>query len=1686
MAYGSCSGRDVNDWAAVHVFFFVPVSGALRGWEMKMTRSSTGGAATSGGVGHEDRCWAWLATYLLTESRLPGWASGHRLVGVGSQTARPVDDVGALTDSGGWLMVQAKKGLKLSESPDSPLAEALAQVVEVVAVGVPDQPPHEQQRRKLRPDLDRVLVLADERAPVTVSRSLATVTERLRTWPAAVPLGEAATNEPERKARDVLFAHLRRLWEERRGEPADDAVLRYLLRPLVVHALNLRDDGEHYLSALVMLRDLLLDQDRAQELWQTLMGVGHGLAEKQSWLDRDGLVAELEAQGFQLKPVTRLRSDVDRLRHVTADNITSLSGTAAMTTPEGPVTLPREVDAVLLSGEGSVAVTGEPGTGKTVLLRGLATSLASQLRDLVLLTAENLRATPGQTRNELNLQHDLKDVLQGWPGPQPGILLLDGLDQTRGEDASQWLPQLAQQLEGSRWRIVASIRRFDLRNGPRWRAMFRGQPVEPEYADPALTGVRHLLVDDLRPAEMERLLVASPALAALIQAAGARLQQLLANPFNLDIAAQLLADGALEDPGRIGNRLDLLNRYWQARVTQPAAIAYERPQALARVVERMLADRRQQVGNTTDTAFTGAGRTLRDLVSDGVLRELPGRIGQPQPPIAFSHPVLFDYAVAVLALGDVSTGESLANRLDEDPNLAMVVRPSLDYRLAIAWRGDPVRQEFWQLALRLTATVSGHQLAAAAAATACSRELRTTEDLAPLGGACLGIIMPAEGQEWSKEGAHQLAFLVAAAISGSGSQQDLLDIFTPFVGSLAQSARDAGDVGLALLATQLLGRAAGEQLPTPNTVASSYWVQVAVDCMTVALNNLTDPRHIQLAHITARPLAHAATLDGASAEVAVRSAITQSALREWSINVALWLIERLPEVAKESPDLAVEIGASVWEYEETRDRSTNITNSQILGLTSTLAQDLNHVRWSVCEKFPDLAATNLEAAARLLIRIVETPLMFPAGNTPVSSERPHVRYGQTLRYAGGHSELNTAVSSFIDQFQAEAAQAAAQKTEGTEGLVGAERQELRRIVDLLITQLSHGEVWQLLLYRAATAEFPALAHLLVPALGTALFKYSGTRGAAGLLAARLSPLLAPDAHRAIENAILNATSVDGDELSNGRAREWRQRDRDTLLSALDRDKIIEPEVRKHLEELAGSDREITPLPATSLDDGGGDASDWSGEDRQAGLTGERSLIDRISGEITEAIQQTENQDEAVRAGSWERLAERWQRLRQELANGTDQSDTEKGQFQLVRGAQQLARSVLARPEEDLGRHVFAALHAALPSAADPPIRDQVDQNWRGWGVTTTTEAVQGVTILARRADWQAAHGDELSTTVKRYLDSPNPVYRMLSAEAISSIFPESRVLGELEQRLSAEPDPQVLARLMHILEGYRQERPLDVDRALQRIATEPQWAILTTDIAADSDLRNDDRTEIAVRLTATLAAAYGTPYAYQTVHSWLSLPLEHAHRAERVPAWLRNFLNPPDLSAPEAQSRAFELLAMPLNSTREAWVEEIVAASVNVDRLKSAIKVAHSVVQELYFGSGVTQDENGVQEELSSPELERFAELALPLLESYSDIHHPKVTHYIIQTIDYVSHYEPKRALLAAVRAASDDRDYAQEALALNAVLKLIQRYLADRRALIVGDPECATAVRKLLETFVRQGWEQAIHFAENLENMFS
>ena len=409
-----------------------------------------------------------------------------------------------------------------------------------------------------------------------------------------MPAGEAAPNEDQAEALSVLKEQLERCWKERWARDITETDFRRLTSVLSIRALRIAEDGEDYATVRVMLRDLAGDDTSAEALWKELLTEGQRLAEERAYLGRDDLLRFLDAQGIVLRPAARLRGDIEKLRTLSRVNIGVLGDSVSIAAPEGAVRLTRSVEPALLGAVGNVAVTGFPGAGKTAVLHALAEA-AQATHELAVLRAEDLRSSKAGTRAELGLGHDLAEVLAGWTGQRPGLLLIDGIDQARGADAPDWLPRLAAGLSGTRWQVVATIRSFDLKNSPKWKGMFRGTPVELAAADPELAGVRHLLVGDLADEELDAVRAASPSLARLLDEASPRLRELLANPFNLDLAGQLLSEGEASIL-QVRTRAELLAEYWRKRVGQ-ARRPGQQARTLLALVRQMLADGRQAAGS---------------------------------------------------------------------------------------------------------------------------------------------------------------------------------------------------------------------------------------------------------------------------------------------------------------------------------------------------------------------------------------------------------------------------------------------------------------------------------------------------------------------------------------------------------------------------------------------------------------------------------------------------------------------------------------------------------------------------------------------------------------------------------------------------------------------------------------------------------------------------------------------------------------------------------------------------------------------------------------------------------------------------------------------------------------------------------------------------------------------------------
>ena len=303
-----------------------------------MSVGSVGGAAGARGVGLQDRVFAWAAVALLAEQPLAGALLPGTVVRVGAQTGFLLDDVAVETDRGGFALVQAKAGLGLGPAEDSPLARALAQVVDQYLTGL--LPADGGAPRQVEPGLDALIICTDRHAPASVRVDLSAAIRRTASQPPGTAFGFELTVGQD-TALTVVTTHVKRLWRLHRGQEPSAGDIRAFLRMLHVITVDALDGEPEYAASLAAL-DALIPAGKSQAAWQILVAQGHEASERRQWRNRNDLAIALVNAGIDIRPGQQHRPDIAKLRALTASNLALLAPAAILPVATG-VHLPRLV-----------------------------------------------------------------------------------------------------------------------------------------------------------------------------------------------------------------------------------------------------------------------------------------------------------------------------------------------------------------------------------------------------------------------------------------------------------------------------------------------------------------------------------------------------------------------------------------------------------------------------------------------------------------------------------------------------------------------------------------------------------------------------------------------------------------------------------------------------------------------------------------------------------------------------------------------------------------------------------------------------------------------------------------------------------------------------------------------------------------------------------------------------------------------------------------------------------------------------------------------------------------------------------------------------------------------------------------------------------------------------------------------
>lgn len=1602
----------------------------------------SGGAGTVLGVDYQARVVAWLSARALAgqaASTQMGWQPHSEIRSIRVETSDAVDDIHISTANDGSAFLQAKHAVQASSLEGSPLAKTLHQFV--------------AQRLD---DSDRLVLITSSSSSSAITQDLRRVLNRIRLNNSSDP-EDVCRTQAETRVYSIVIEHLRREWGTEGDRAEEPDKIRRLLSRVHVAVVDVEQSEFAAIEADQLLRGLLLDPDQSGQAWVHLIDLAHQTAVLQGGMTVSSIARHLAESGIQLGPQLDFRSDIDRLRGFSSQVIERLQRYRSVIGDEGtPVRIDREFAHDLRAAtEESLLITGDPGAGKSGALAELIDLLI--FADVVAFSADSLaHLTSGELRSEIGLSHNLSDVLANWRSDRPGYVVIDALDAGRGSRAQQALMELiaaVTQMAG-RWKVVATVRRFDLRYSPTLKELFplAGADVAEQYTLAEFSRVRHFNIGALRPSELAQLDDRAPHLSDKVRRATLALRDLLTNPFSLRLFAELVAHGdSVDQAAPITSRLQLLDSYWEQRVLDSPARSYRRQNLLRGMSEEMIA---RGVLTIDGAAFVDGTNTedVADLLSVGLLVEqLAGPFGGTRL-LTFAHHVLFDYAVARLFL----SGRDIRAEAASNPTSLFLVRPSYQMYFEGLWRERPDRQDFWTLAMSISASPDVPEIAKVIAPAVAATLIAHDQDLAALLAALDRGTQGAVGV---------LQHLVNALLTdeaGHAVRPDRVLVWATFAESISRRLEISRAVVVRNLIRELTAIEATHDENATAAVSLAArrllrwtWTQDRADRFFT---------HFAIAGVTSTFVA-----DAADTVELVRAIIAPDHLAQYGYIEMPSLADAVPSLLTNDPALVRDIYVAAFGYEERSTDATEITRG-ILNMSSNRRQDYNHSHYTLAEHFPlFLEASPREAIATLC--------------------SVYARYASRYSYSNHIEEVSWADESFsfVDEYlfqgqhhnsdeEARMLDAFIAWLHGVETTTTDEQRErLDLAAETLRSRVAPAGLW-----RALLSSIPASVDLQIVA---PLLRSPGSLASRGLTKAigelirtRFADLNAAE-RLEIEDAIVRLDAVDG-RTSRVRARLVGRLPESSLQTEAarvlwqgwqedddsngDRELLIESEERdfEHAEELRryGIDPDVH-ANATIM--------------QYAQPV--KEFNDRYLNEVPSSDAAND---------TWSRVLILWSCLQDPVVRRDASITLVAWSFRdLARAVDALSRcEIRAAMSPDHADKLVEITANLMSERADEP--EDIDEFDAGsvlsfelpiWVVQASVALIQQGYADGRLEALVSAAAVDRSPSVRLSIAGQIGRLRDVRPDLVDA------TLAKMEDE---EQSARVLGRLAYTIAAVDWEAPEQLLHRLRQLHTR------ATTLGARGEAAREDCAEVATAL-----------FIRKGTDSAKTFLADLIDRATSIPA---------DLKGIEGEFRTAFAAVGP---DRDLWRERAFPLAVQVvSRASSSFAAARdnsaddsgyqeqtdrlvtdlahlidAISNDVYFSSGAYEPRGEESDREPTPPIADYYESARDLLLALPEVPFPSVVHHVLQTLDYLMPANPAQVFrdMTDVILRGRAGGYEYDQMAASFVSGSVSRFLVQHRHLLQTDPDLRTCLIQVLDTFVAVGWGEARMLTYQLDTVF-
>lgn len=1606
--------------------------------EQTDSRIGGGGAATSAGMQFQQRLGALIGGWLLSQQPMdaslglgdaaPEW--------IRFETEAPVDDILVATSAGGYVAIQAKTKVFLSPNLDSPFGKTISQFVRHwLACRAGDK--KRGWNRPLNPGLDRLVLAVGSETPNTITSTLA---DALRL--ASQPGGGALTDE-QRHAFSIFEACVEQAWEKATDEPYQPELVTTLASFVRVFPFN-SDALEQAVSPAARSLDGP-SPSGLRQLATCLEAICSELMTQRGGMDLSSLRQHLLTRGLKLASPPNFQKDIERLRKQSTETTTALERYESVEATDGHiVSIERECEASILSAalEGSLLIVGEPGAGKSGVLNSLARKLHKNGHDVLVLAVDRHSVeTLEGLKNELGLDHGLVETLDAWDGVDPGWLVIDALDAARGSKGEGVFRSLIKRVmeRKGRWRVIASIRTFDLQMGEQFQTLFKGHPPIASLQVQGLQKVRHVQIPLWSPTEFQQLLDHTPALRNALEHASPALKDLAAVPFYTRLLCEMIKEGSVPDDfSSIASQAALLDLYWARRVKP---LGFDARAYIRRIVNEMVENRimRARVPSTADNAPA----MLEALGSRGVLILLPGDRW-----IQFRHHLLFDFAAAKELLDPEALIDG-SHKFPKAEARGLLLAPALAFVLREIWDADSTRAQFWTAAAHILADQSGDPVIRSTTARICAEYPREPADLRPLAQRVVAT---------DNDAAQALMHLSGAlAIRLEDHPEMPLNPWSWLLHDLSQNVASAS-VSVRFLLYFLLARATDEENRSLLGTAARALLNYAFTL---------DSPHRQVVSAIGFVGSTYATDPIASREL-LEHIFDPSRLERFASDEVPALCDKIDIITHHDPAFAQQIYQNVFGHVVTEQRVTKLLGSQILPLASNARQDYEMAYYALTEFVPEFLALHPEYATEALIKAAEIfierehLLDDEQLNVELTVGSRTVRLREDWSHVWAHNPDETyhhdgeaLVKKLLDYLRSCSDAAAAQ------------------IVECIIERASRAIFWSRLFLVTSERGGNVLDLVLPIAMQEAFLTLPDTRKDAIDVVAAGYDLLSEQARQEFEDSVRTFDFSRFQLPEDARASFERR-----LFSTIGLERLSTDYAQSIARGAKGTE-DVSNERLFSLHTFSEAPESYHGiQDLDRELPANQTLmaaIDTVKEELELERESTEARPVALGA-----TLDSLERLVSTIDGNTQNPDLvihAEGQIALALD-RLIGRPDIPTADDKPATERFIALLTRASESLGPRVYKNTEEQFerhQAWASPAPRVDAAGIALNLIRA--RPDLYTHIAPQIEAFLHDPHPAVRLNAARHLLRIW-------ELDndgfwQRLSAHLDTEsnlgvlerVLQRVLSRILHHAPEQVLKLSRGLLNRFPD----------AAD---RQQRVRKALADILAILWVTHEQKNAYEVVANWITTPAEHSPELHKILGALREAFvvglrsergENHDGLRHRSQAVALEIAKSADSGLAALYeVEELDEQSKQQARVLA--QLLDAVCRELYFASEARKEAADTESALKEEGRRQFFGEIAETLMIIGNNASPRTIYYLLQLIGFLLPVDAGRAFdvtAHALRSGGQKTGYQFESLGGDLLVKLMGVFLADHKQ-IFADQKRRDALVESLELFMNAGWPAA------------